>query len=184
MLSALKVNHYVDFLNIFSQSFQYPVYLLFDSGGYGKGYRRILSAMQMCESRSLFFETAEDEYQHLRPILFSIRDEVQKREVQILLEEINQTRTLENFMLIESDLKDVFSLQQHLKPFLDANLKSGRKVLVRFYDPRVFLKLRYIWQDEEQEKLWQHITRWHIYDDENDTALTLYYEKDAENGTE
>ena len=76
-------------------------------------------------------------------------------------------------MLLESDLNDVNELQENLKPLLSATLKNVKAVFVRFYDPLVLLKLLYIWTQESQKRIWNHIVKWYVFDDNRRIAVKL-----------
>ena len=149
------------------------VYLMFDSGRYGTGYNKILKTLEECKSCSLFLNTHEDEYERLRPVLFQIKTHNQWRKVKKLAINLYKENLLDTFMLIESDLNDVNDLQENLKPLLSATLKNGKSVFVRFYDPLVLLKLLYIWTQESQKRIWNHIVKWYVFDDKRRIAVKL-----------
>lgn len=161
------------------------VYLIFDSGRYGIGYNRILKILEECESCSLFLNTHEDEYKNLRPILFQIKTYTQWRKVKKLAINLYKKNLLDTLMLIESDLNNVNELQENLKPLLSSTLNNGKSVLVRFYDPLVLLKLLSIWTKESQKRIWDHIVKWYVFDDNRRIAVKLERKDgNCENGIE
>lgn len=146
---------------------------MFDSGRYGIGYKKILKTLEKCNSCSLFLSTYEDEYKMLRPVLFQIKTYGQWRKVKKLAINLYKENLLDTFMLLESDLNDVNELQENLKPLLSATLKNGKSVFVRFYDPLVLLKLLYIWTQESQKRIWNHIVKWYVFDDNRRIGVKL-----------
>lgn len=99
---------------------------------------------------------------HLLPWLLPLRD-VPAPQISELLDDMTaacaqgETPLLPTLMASPADVE---AMRLHVVNRLIVRLADGQRVLLRYYDPRVFSQLRWILQPEQLVYLFGHIERW------------------------
>jgi hypothetical protein len=110
-------------------------------------------------NRPIFMGTEDEPLAHAGPWLIDTSrapDQLQ------LLNELEQALPSVSWLISPIDLE---GLSQLLQLKLDAQLPDGRKVLLRFYDPRVLYNLWQTMNDEQRAEFVHLIDEWHFLHD-------------------
>ena len=110
-------------------------------------------------NRPIFLGTEDEPLAHAGPWLIDV---VKAPDQLQLLHELEQALPSVSWLISPIDLE---GLSQLLQLKLDAQLPDGRKVLLRFYDPRVLGHLMQTMNSEQRAEFVHLIDEWHFIHD-------------------
>lgn len=137
---------------------QLECYLLVDLSISAATQRLILGLHQQHRTRSLFQATPEEGFAHIAPHLIRWDDLYPPEQDEAIC--LDQNVPVFSWLWVEE--KDSAALYRHLKSQLDMRLPDGGLALLRYYDPRVWLKLMKLLNDGQKEHLLGPVRYWSV----------------------
>lgn len=133
-------------------------YLLVDLSISPLTQRLVLRLRDQKRARSLFQATPEEGFAHIAPHLIRWSDLSAAERNQV----IDLDQEVAAFAWLWMPPEESASLYRHLKSQLDMRLPDGDLALLRYYDPRVWLKLMNLLDDEQKKELIGPVLYWSV----------------------